>query len=245
MKRSPVRRAAWFALTLQNEIEDNDLQPGHNLGHEAELCEKYQVSRAVFREAVRLLEYHDIARMKTGRAGGLIVGQPGVEPLTAALVLQLRRRDVTPTDLIDARKTIEVAAVTLATARLTDQGVEQLRRHLLTEKEASLDEIRNHAAGFHLLIGQLSGNPVYDMFTQTMISLTYKKVDPPTDSEANDAIIRAHYRIADAMIAGDAALAQYRMNRHFAGIAESWGTNLETIPAITAPLFAGNNLIES
>lgn len=244
MKRSPMRRSAWFALTLQNEIEEQDLPPGYNLGHEAELCEKYQVSRSVFREAVRLLEYHDIARMKTGRSGGLVVGQPGIEPLVAATVLQLRRRAVTATDLIDARKTIEVAAVSLATARLTDHGVEQLRQHLLTEKEAPLDSVRYHAAGFHLLIGKMSGNPVYDMFTQTMISLTYKQVDPPTDSDARDAIVHAHSRIAEAMISGDTALAQHRMIRHFAGIAESWGTNLQTIPAITAPLFAGNNLIE-
>ena len=41
------------------------------LGAEAELRERYGVSRAVLREAVRILEYHGAVTTKRGPGGGV------------------------------------------------------------------------------------------------------------------------------------------------------------------------------
>ena len=53
-----------------------DLQPGDLVGTEPELIEREGVSRALLREAVRLLEHHHIARMRRGPGGGLFVMAP-------------------------------------------------------------------------------------------------------------------------------------------------------------------------
>ena len=50
----------------------NDWQVGAELGSEADLLRHYDVSRAVFREAVRLLEYFDAAKARRGPGGGLV-----------------------------------------------------------------------------------------------------------------------------------------------------------------------------
>ena len=52
---------------------------GHILGSEAELLDRYAVSRAVLREAVRLMEHQHVARMRRGRGGGLVIDEPDID----------------------------------------------------------------------------------------------------------------------------------------------------------------------
>ena len=54
-------------------IVSKNMESGDLVGTEAELIEQEGVSRALFREAVRLLEHHQIARMRRGPGGGLFV----------------------------------------------------------------------------------------------------------------------------------------------------------------------------
>ena len=49
---------------------------GTVLGSESDLLERYGVSRAVFREAVRLVEHQQVASMRRGPGGGLVVSEP-------------------------------------------------------------------------------------------------------------------------------------------------------------------------
>src|SRR5258707_14325159 len=52
---------------------------GELLGSETELLERYQVSRAVFREAVRLLVHQQVARTRRGPGGGMVITEPTVD----------------------------------------------------------------------------------------------------------------------------------------------------------------------
>lgn len=61
---------------------------GQSLGPEAELLDRYQVSRAVFREAVRILEHQQIARTRRGPGGGLV----GLRAAVAASDRELARQ---------------------------------------------------------------------------------------------------------------------------------------------------------
>ena len=61
--------------------------------------ERYDVSRAVLREAVRVLEHHQVARMRRGPGGGLFVAEPGVEAVTEAVALQIDRLGIGPEHL--------------------------------------------------------------------------------------------------------------------------------------------------
>ena len=66
--------AEQVARSIFRDIVARNLpEPGTLLGSEAELTAKYEVSRAVFREAVRILEHHQIATMRRGPGGGLFV----------------------------------------------------------------------------------------------------------------------------------------------------------------------------
>ncbi len=64
---------------------------GEVLGSEADLLERYQVSRAVFREAVRLVEHQQVARTRRGPGGGLVITEPTIGAVIDAVVLYLHR----------------------------------------------------------------------------------------------------------------------------------------------------------
>ena len=81
---------------ILGDIAEEGWPEGEVVGSEAELLERYGVSRAVFREAVRLLEHLQVARMRRGPGGGLVVldadGRLG-HRRRVGLPLLRRRRD--------------------------------------------------------------------------------------------------------------------------------------------------------
>ena len=72
--------AATVAAQILADVMAEDWPVGEVFGSEAELLEQYGVSRAVFREAVRLVEHQQVATMRRGPGGGLVV----IEPSAAA-----------------------------------------------------------------------------------------------------------------------------------------------------------------
>ena len=69
------KRAEDVARAILQDIVADDLPPGYLLGSQTALIERYGASRAVFREALRLLEHHQIATMRRGPGGGLFVSR--------------------------------------------------------------------------------------------------------------------------------------------------------------------------
>ena len=69
------KRAEDVARAILQDVVADDLPPGTLLGSQATLIEKYGASRDVFREALRLLEHHQVATMRRGPGGGLFVSR--------------------------------------------------------------------------------------------------------------------------------------------------------------------------
>ena len=65
-----------LAERVEEEIIASGWPVGKVLGSEAELIERYGVSRAVFREAMRIVDHHGVAEMRRGPGGGLVVVAP-------------------------------------------------------------------------------------------------------------------------------------------------------------------------
>ena len=100
---------------------------GEVLGSQSALMQRYGVSRAVFREAVRLVENQQVAFMRRGPGGeALVVTEPTVDAIIDAAVLYLHRANARLDEVFEARIVLEVIAAELATERLTDD--ERARR---------------------------------------------------------------------------------------------------------------------
>ena len=76
-----LKKAETIADQIVQTIVSQRWEPGELFGSEVELIARYGVSRAVFREAVRLLEHHGLVEMRRGLHGGLFIRQPDPTPV--------------------------------------------------------------------------------------------------------------------------------------------------------------------
>ncbi len=116
---SAGKGAETVARNITRIIVADGLQPGDLVGTEPELIQREDVGRALLREAVRLLEHHQIAQMRRGPGGGLFV----MAPDTAAVASVAGHPPDPPrmklAELADLRQGVEVALTDLAAARST------------------------------------------------------------------------------------------------------------------------------
>jgi DNA-binding FadR family transcriptional regulator len=64
-----------LAYRITAQVRRQSLEVGRAIGAEPELITRYGVSRAVFREAVRMLEFFGVVEVRRGKEGGLVVAQ--------------------------------------------------------------------------------------------------------------------------------------------------------------------------
>jgi DNA-binding FadR family transcriptional regulator len=220
---SPAKEklAEVMAARIYQDIVRQGWPVGQVLGSETGLLDRYQISRAVFREAVRLLEYHAVARMRRGPGGGLVVAEPEPQASIETMALYLEYQHSTGEDLRIVREAIELGTVAGVTARRADPQV-----------AAWLDAAAGWpttgsvpADRFHSELAQLAGNPVLVLFLRILSELFRRhtashSVPPPADVAGQ--VAQAHQRILDAIVAGDGCLARHRMRRHLAKLSPWW-----------------------
>jgi DNA-binding FadR family transcriptional regulator len=227
--RKPGRRLAEVvADRIQEDIVARGWPVGEVLGSEAELIERFGVSRAVFREAVRIVEHHNVARMRRGPGGGLVVTEPDPRAVQNAMALYLRYKGVGREVLFEARAALEIAAVASATERITEEGIARLREVLETEeREGERAVAEAHTHHLHVVIAELTGNPAMAMFIEVLNRLNEEMILAEIEAGHREVLSvaaadyhKAHVAIVDAIASGDAALAQHRMRRHLDAILE-------------------------
>ena len=128
-----MKKAEIVADQIEQTIAGQRWKPGDLFGSEVELIARYGVSRAVFREAVRLLEHDGVAEMRRGLHGGLFILQPDSQPVARAMAVYLDFEQVEPRQLDDARLAIEVSCVERVAARISEDKVAEIRAFLTAE----------------------------------------------------------------------------------------------------------------
>ena len=207
-----------IAELLEKEIIDGGWQVGTVLGSESDLLERFDVSRAVMREAIRVLEHHGVATMRRGPGGGLIVTAPDARAAVRASSLVLGYMDATPQHIFQARSALELKCVELATERIDEEGIVRLRQALAAESEQQgRGDLGNQ--DLHRLIAELTGNPALVLFVDVLTSLVSGSREAFHDAKSEEVRV-AHDKIAEAVVAGDVALARRRMQVHLAAIGE-------------------------
>lgn len=218
------KRAEDVARAIIHDVIVEDLPPGDLLGSESELIERHGVSRAVFREAVRLLEHHHIAAMRRGPGGGLFVTPPSVDAVTDVVAVYLARRGMQVADLGDLRIRLELVLVDFAAQRTDREGAGRLRDALEREKNTSDAEFADAGHDLHGVISSLGGNRALELVAKVLIRLTrlhqIDQLSAAARKKVADEVRRTHEGIAAAIIEGDGELARYRLRRHLEVLAK-------------------------
>src|ERR1700743_1273271 len=217
------KRATKIAREIEADIVRRGWPIGESLGSEQALQQRYGVSRSVLREAVRLVEHHQVARMRRGPNGGLLICEPDAGPATRAVVIYLEYLGTTLDDLLNARLVLEPLAASLAAERIDESGIARLRSVLRTEESWKRGK-RWPLAEFHLALGERSKNPVLQLFIDVLMRLTKRYVvesraDSPTEAvAAADHLHQDHSEICAAVTASDSARAKTLTERHVAAV---------------------------
>jgi DNA-binding FadR family transcriptional regulator len=219
--------AARVARDIENDIRALNWPVGDVLGSEAELRARYKVSRAVLREAIRLVEHHQVAAMRRGPAGGLVVRAPDAGPATNAMIVYLEFVGTTVEHVLAARMLIEPLAAALAAENINEAGISRLRAVLAEEElpTAGVDllHLRNQ---LHLVIAQLTGNPALRLFVDVLLRLTSRYAHeslsklPDPSHPVLIAGHKAHDKLVSAVVAGEAAQAEHRAGQHVEAVTE-------------------------
>ncbi len=206
------------ARNIATQVISEGLEPGALVGTEAELIEQEGVSRALLREAVRLLEHHQVARMRRGPGGGLFVMAPSVNAVTEVAAIYLARHGMTLGDLAELRTGVESSIAELAAQRIDDGGIATLRASLSREERATDVELREAVHDLHAAVAEVAKNRVLSLVALVLIRLSrlhqIERLAPKTRHQIAAEVLRTHEGIAAAVEAGDRELARHRMRRH-------------------------------
>ncbi|MGD9703417.1 MAG: FadR/GntR family transcriptional regulator [Acidimicrobiia bacterium] len=212
-----TKLAESVARRLFAEVMRSGWKVGEPIGSETELMERYDISRAVLREAVRVLEHHQIARMRRGPGGGLFVDEPGADATTAAVALHLDRRGIRPRHLFEVRRIVEMAVLNRVVERLDGRATQSLLDVLEVERSTAREQFPVVGHDLHVVLAELSGNPVLTLLTDVLVHLSRSHGAMPDDASGplpTEAVIETHGGIVEAIMARDLDLARHRMRRH-------------------------------
>jgi GntR family transcriptional repressor for pyruvate dehydrogenase complex len=225
-QRQPIRppeilsASAQVARHLREMIVRGELSLGAKLPTEAELADSFGVSRATVREALKTLGAQNMIRTTRGAGGGSRVTAPTfgsmTEVLQSNLALLFDANDVTLSELLEARQTLEVPATRLAAERRTEEHVRRLEATLVNDSGAlsSGDRFELHR-DFHALILEASGNRLLTLATEPIfVVLRTRIARSRADGEFQAAITEDHHAIAGAVRDGDPERATREMERH-------------------------------
>ena len=203
-----------LARRIEDEIVAAGWPVGERLGSEPELMERYGVSRSVLREAIRLLEHHQVARTREGRGGGLVVAAPESRAITRALELYLQYRHVTLVDLLETKRALELAALPITAGRLDADGVERLLSAGIAEATEGEAIFEVTDANLHILLAALTGNPAIEVFVEVLTRLSVLMVEREAALKGASHTFEDHHAIAEAVIEGDVDRARTLLSAH-------------------------------
>lgn len=205
-----------------------ELSPGQSLPSEAELAERYAVSRLTIREAVKLLEGRRLLELARGRRA--LVREPDGSAFTDFLSSVIRYDPKGLFDLVEVRLSLEVQSATLAAKRANRAAIIAIENALMGMREAAgpdgvfadeQAELRFHSYdfGFHEAVALASGNRVLGYLFEAMATplrdgfLISHRGNAYRGHTTFDTIA-AHQRILDCIRNGNGRAAAEAMRNH-------------------------------
>jgi GntR family transcriptional repressor for pyruvate dehydrogenase complex len=198
----PPKAAQRVAERIRAGIRSGELRDGDRLPPERALIEQFGYSRAVVREALRMLEEEGLIALHSGRNGGAIIRKPGTEPLANAFDMLLRLQRTSQADFYEARRLLEPLLIRLAIERATDEDIAALRRCLEPQNPMY----------FHRVLSEAAHNNVLAVIMNLVMELCLRRsgtgeFEPKHKMEVHRAII-------DAIEARDVDTATERLIEH-------------------------------
>lgn len=202
---------------FQGQVRAGNLLPGDKLPPERELAVQFGVSRNSIREALRELDLVGLIDSRHGE--GTFVAAPSPETIAKPFRAVIELSSTASESVMEFRRAVEPGVAALAAKNITEDGTTSLHAALIDFEEAVQEgrsDAREADANFHLMTGQVTGNPtvigvhsaLYSLLKDFRASLNQSSYQP------SDCAVSGHRRIFDAIVAGDGEAAARAMREH-------------------------------
>ncbi|MGI9667741.1 MAG: FadR/GntR family transcriptional regulator [Acidimicrobiia bacterium] len=192
------------AADIREMIVSGELSPGDRLPIEADLAERYDVSRSTIREALRVVSSQDLVTTSRGVSGGTFVKQQGTSNVTDTLEVGLgllaAGDAVTVDELLEVREILEIPATRIAARRITPELLRELE---LTLEPRDADGFDHHRR-FHETLMRATGNRLLELVTRPIFEvLRTRFLRDGASTGFWGGVHEDHSAIVDAIRAGD------------------------------------------
>jgi GntR family transcriptional regulator, transcriptional repressor for pyruvate dehydrogenase complex len=222
---APIERTPLYKQILeriQQLVESGDIVPGDQLPSERELAVQLGVSRTSLRQALTALQAVGMIEIRHGAGAYLIATEPEqtVQSLAVALAEQNRRLP----EAMEARMALERFIAGLAASRRTAADIKRARRALEDmQREIEDGKLGTEAdADFHQALCRAAHNNVMQQLMETlkepMARIREESLSQPQRPHRS---LAAHWRILEAVEAGDASAAVAAMDAHLWEVADT------------------------
>jgi GntR family transcriptional repressor for pyruvate dehydrogenase complex len=213
------RLADHVAAQIEKSIVEGRLTPGAKLPTEAELCDQFNVSRTVIREAMQQLASRGLVETRRGRGVGTTVLPFSRDFIVSSLSRFLGQpaAGVALQHLHQVRFVLELATARLAALSATEADLADLSQ-LLHEMEQVADApemLSARDAEFHRTLARATHNPLMVVLIDSMRDLLEEYIRatlPHVDIRRE--VIPYHREVFERVAARDPQGAQQAMSRH-------------------------------
>jgi GntR family transcriptional regulator, galactonate operon transcriptional repressor len=165
---------------LQRMIGEEYATPGSRLPKESELADRFQVSRIVVREAMKILEDRGMVEVRAGR--GTLTVAPSPDRVKQSLLWLFRDQPV-PTihemeSLLELRQVLEETSASLAAVRATLDDVAEIEAALLVmeNEHAPLEDTVEADLRFHRAVMRAAHNTYLEMVLDPVMSVFLQQI---------------------------------------------------------------------
>ena|SRR5215213_700801 len=207
--------AARVARAIEDTIVARGWPVGEVFGSEAELLAEYGVGRNVLREAVRILETHGVARRRQGPGGGLVVMEPQADVIVESARLFLNYRHTRLSHLYDTWIALEGLALQDLSRSLRPDDLVALREVIAgTEQwDRKTGALTAGRPNIHLEIARLSGNPMLELFLQTLFVIATDAGVRRMPMDAAASMWSVDAALVEALATADVGLAHLKLRQ--------------------------------
>nr|WP_272943816.1 FadR/GntR family transcriptional regulator [Arthrobacter crystallopoietes] len=207
-----------LAAELELMIGRGELPRGQKIPPERELASRLGVSRTTLREAMLELELRGLVTRRPGRGTVVVDSTTNVQETQLSSALGEARRDFT--EIMEMRRTIEPAIVSLAATKASPSDIQELEELLQrAATESSATKLLELDVQFHVKVADLARNSLLS----ELIRIVSKWAESSRrlgfqGSERKATSLAGHQEVIEALKAGDPKAAEEAMARHLGHI---------------------------
>jgi GntR family transcriptional repressor for pyruvate dehydrogenase complex len=218
---------------VKSLIDDGSLNPGDRLPPERELAAMLAVSRTSVRQAIAALEAQGILEMRQGD-GTYVVEAGAGEEVIEAFSRFLIQEQISPKEILETRKIVEVAIARICAERASSEYVAKLqslleRRRMAERRDASLADMNRD---LHMAIAEGTENRGLMRVMEVLLGMMNANMWPRLKrmSEQRERRVEEHLdqheMLVEAIANRDAELAGRRMEEHLQTIEKEMNADL-------------------